>query len=134
MRPSGVTCVASTISSPAPDRARLPRCCVCQSVIEPLTALYWHIGEVTIRFDNSSVPMENEVNSLLPIVTPHRAADGKGILELPIHAAAAAGPPAADTEPIPLLAVYHAFGQIGEFTYQNFPVPHDELNILPLSK
>ena len=49
MRPSGVTAVASMVSSAAPDSARCPRWITCQSVAHPSTAEYWHIGAITIR-------------------------------------------------------------------------------------
>ena len=45
MRPMASTCVASVISKAAPDIDNDPRCCMCQSVGTPSTALYWHIGE-----------------------------------------------------------------------------------------
>jgi hypothetical protein len=50
MRPSGVTAVASTITSPQPPAARLPKCTKCQSFGMPSTAEYWHIGDIAIRF------------------------------------------------------------------------------------
>ena len=50
MRPSDSTAVASITSSAAPDSARWPRCTVCHSVAAPSTALYWHIGAMTMRF------------------------------------------------------------------------------------
>jgi hypothetical protein len=40
MRPSGTTPVASISIIDAPESARLARCCMCQSVIVPSTALY----------------------------------------------------------------------------------------------
>ena len=52
MRPSGTTADASTITSPAPPCARLPRCTRCQSVANPSCDEYWHIGETPIRFLN----------------------------------------------------------------------------------
>src|SRR5262245_7797184 len=73
MRPSGVTPVASTMTSPAPESAMLPRCTRCQSVIEPSMAEYWHIGETWIRFGNSSGPTLCGVKSL-----------GSGNLDVPL--------------------------------------------------
>src|SRR6516165_7127339 len=37
----------------------------CQSVMQPSTAEYWHIGAMTIRLVNSRVPTRNGVNSVL---------------------------------------------------------------------
>src|ERR1700681_2341364 len=50
MRPSRSTCVASRTSKPAPELASMPRCVMCQSLPTPSLALYWHIGETTMRF------------------------------------------------------------------------------------
>src|SRR5208282_730840 len=50
MRPWRSTCVASTTSSPAPEFASMPRWVMCQSSATPSLALYWHIGETTMRF------------------------------------------------------------------------------------
>ncbi len=52
MRPRASTWVASMMTSPAPETANLPRCIRCQSVALPSTALYWHIGDTTMRFCN----------------------------------------------------------------------------------
>src|SRR5215218_10727195 len=49
MRPSAVTAVASIVSSAAPDSARCPRWMTCQSVMQPSSAEYWHIGAMTMR-------------------------------------------------------------------------------------
>ena len=53
-RPNAITgvphAIASTITSPAPPTARLPRWTKCQSVGMPSCAEYWHIGETKIRF------------------------------------------------------------------------------------
>src|SRR5688572_4268958 len=64
MRPSGVTPVASTTNSPAPEQAKVPRCTVCQSVIEPSSAEYWHIGETTMRLGSVMPPSSIGVKSL----------------------------------------------------------------------
>ncbi len=50
MRPWRSTWVASTTSSPAPELASMPRCVRCQSLATPSFALYWHIGDTTMRF------------------------------------------------------------------------------------
>src|SRR5882672_7320656 len=64
MRPSGVTPVASTIISPAPEQAYCPRCCRCQSVMRPCSAEYWHIGDTTMRLGSVTPPSRIGVNSL----------------------------------------------------------------------
>src|ERR1019366_6500972 len=53
-RPAGVTAEASTITSPAPPCARAPRCTRCQSVANPSTDEYWHIGETPMRLAKST--------------------------------------------------------------------------------
>src|SRR5690349_14880590 len=50
MRPCRSTWVASTTSKPAPELASMPRCVRCQSLATPSLALYWHIGDTTMRF------------------------------------------------------------------------------------
>src|SRR6516162_2511627 len=42
----------------------------CQSVMQPSTAEYWHIGAMTIRLANSRVPTRNGVNSALMPTSP----------------------------------------------------------------
>src|SRR5918992_535073 len=64
MRPSRVTLVFSTTKSPAPEQAKVPRCTVCQSVIEPSRAEYWHIGETTTRLGSVMPPRSSGVKSL----------------------------------------------------------------------
>src|SRR4030081_33191 len=56
MRPSGGTPVASTIVNPAPEQANCPRCMTCQSVMEPSTAEYSHIGDTTTRLGSVMPP------------------------------------------------------------------------------
>src|SRR3954463_14851051 len=56
MRPSRVTCVASTMTSPAPEYARWPRWTKCQSLMLPSSAEYWHIGETTMRLGSVTPP------------------------------------------------------------------------------
>src|SRR5262245_20685054 len=64
MRPSGVTPLASTMMSPAPEQARFPRCMRCQSVMLPSTAEYWHIGEMLTRLGSVTPPSWIGSNSL----------------------------------------------------------------------
>src|SRR5260221_14789105 len=52
MRPMASTCVASMQNIEAPDSARLLMWVKCQSVAEPSSAEYWHIGETMMRFDS----------------------------------------------------------------------------------
>src|SRR5436190_6050279 len=63
MRPSRVTWVASTIIRPAPEYARCPRCTRCQSPMQPSSAEYWHMGEMTMRFGSVMPPTSIGVNS-----------------------------------------------------------------------
>ncbi len=65
IRPSGETAVASTITSPAPPTARLPRWTKCQSVGRPSSAEYWHIGETKTRLRNSTPPSFKGEKSVL---------------------------------------------------------------------
>src|ERR1700720_2125983 len=50
MRPRRSTWVASITSMPAPELASMPRWVICQSLPTPSSALYWHMGETTMRF------------------------------------------------------------------------------------
>ena len=53
MRPSGVTAVASVITSAAPPTALLAKCTRCQSFAEiRFRSKYWHIGDTTMRLAN----------------------------------------------------------------------------------
>src|SRR6266404_521343 len=65
MRPCGSTWVASTMTRPAPEFASMPRWARCQSVAQPSTALYWHMGETTMRLSNSTPPSLIGENSVL---------------------------------------------------------------------
>ena len=53
MRPRRSTSVISAITRPAPEFASMPRWLRCQSEATPSSALYWHMGETTIRFASS---------------------------------------------------------------------------------
>src|SRR4029077_20079009 len=53
MRPRRSTWVASITSMPAPELASMPRWVMCQSLPTPSSALYWHIGDTTMRFGTS---------------------------------------------------------------------------------
>ncbi len=50
MRPSGTTAVASVMTSAAPPTAREPRWTRCQSLANPSTLEYSHMGETAMRF------------------------------------------------------------------------------------
>jgi len=52
MRPRGSTAVASAMTKPAPPTARDPRWTRCQSVTNPSSELYWHIGLTPTRLRN----------------------------------------------------------------------------------
>ncbi len=67
IRPASSTPVASTISIPAPDIAKVPKCIACQSVALPSTAEYWHMGLTTIRLGSVTERSENGVNNWLVI-------------------------------------------------------------------
>src|SRR5882724_8630397 len=64
MRPSRVTCVASIIMRPAPLYESCPRWTRCQSFMQPSSAWYWHIGEMTIRLGSVTPPSWSGVKSL----------------------------------------------------------------------
>src|SRR6185312_11794153 len=67
MRPCGLTSVISHITSPAAPSDMLPRCMRCQSLAEPLSELYWHIGETTTRLGSVSPRMVRGENRTLAI-------------------------------------------------------------------
>ena len=62
---AGLTAVASTMTSPAPPTARLPRCTRCQSVGMPSGLEYMHIGETKILFLKRILRNVRGSNSLL---------------------------------------------------------------------
>src|SRR6185312_9664824 len=74
MRPAGSTAVCSTTSSPAPDSDNEPRCCRCQSLADPSSALYWHIGDTAMWFARVIPPRAIGSNKRLAgfINTPRR--------------------------------------------------------------
>src|SRR5947208_1788637 len=49
MRPCRSTSVISATTRPAPELASMPRCVRCQSEATPSLALYWHMGDTTMR-------------------------------------------------------------------------------------
>src|ERR1700682_5018885 len=55
MRPIADTAVASIVNIPALDCSSWPQCTRCQSVAQPSTAEYWHIGETTMRLASASL-------------------------------------------------------------------------------
>src|SRR6185437_1750771 len=75
MRPWRSTWVASTTRRPAPEFASMPRCVTCQSVATPSAALYWHIGEITMRLGTSSSARRMVENRAL-IRVAHMASAG----------------------------------------------------------
>src|SRR4029078_2544288 len=52
------------MTRPAPELASIPRWARCQSVAVPSSALYWHIGDTTMRLLNSTLPSLMGVNKL----------------------------------------------------------------------
>jgi len=65
IRPSGRTAVASMVSKAAPESTRWPRWIRCQSVMQPSTAEYWHMGAMTMRFASARSPTRKGVNNTL---------------------------------------------------------------------
>ena len=65
IRPSGSTAVASTQSRPAPESAKCPRWIMCQSVARPLSAEYWHMGEMIMRLGRVRLRSESGENNAL---------------------------------------------------------------------
>src|ERR1700751_1406793 len=65
MRPIASTCVASMQNIAAPDSARLLMWVKCQSVAEPSTDEYWHIGDTMMRFARLRPRKEIGVKSVL---------------------------------------------------------------------
>src|SRR3977135_3275061 len=55
MRPIADTAVASIVTIPALDCSNWPQWTRCQSVAQPSTAEYWHIGETTMRLASASL-------------------------------------------------------------------------------
>src|SRR5664279_2523382 len=49
MRPIADNAVASMVYMPAFDCRSWPPCTICQSVAQPSTAEYWHMGDTTMR-------------------------------------------------------------------------------------
>src|SRR5512147_670404 len=64
MRPSRATLVFSTTNRPAPEQAMLPRCARCQSLMQPSSAEYWHMGAMTTRLGRVTPPIWIGSNSL----------------------------------------------------------------------
>src|SRR3970282_900874 len=46
------------------EQAMRPRCTRCQSLMQPSSAEYWHIGDTTMRFGSVTPPIWIGVNSL----------------------------------------------------------------------
>src|SRR6185295_8796551 len=72
MRPTALTSVISVITSPAAPSEKLPRCIRCQSVAEPWSEAYWHIGDTTMRFGNVRPRMVIGENKALVMESPVR--------------------------------------------------------------
>jgi hypothetical protein len=70
MRPTRLTIVISVITRPAAPIEKLPRCWMCQSVADPSSDAYWHIGETTMRFASVNPRMvkgENRTDVIVAI-------------------------------------------------------------------
>src|SRR5579863_3039207 len=83
MHPSGSTAVASMVSRAAPERARWPRWIRCQSVMQPLTAEYWHIGAMTMRLRSERPPTFNGSNRQGPLMDASSARLGSPLYLTP---------------------------------------------------
>ena len=55
---------------PAPVIASIIQCCRCQSVAEPSSAEYWHIGATAMRFARSRLPTSIGVKRLADMAAP----------------------------------------------------------------
>src|SRR3954469_13587618 len=77
MRPAASTAVASKIRSDAPEFDSMPRCIMCQSVALPFSALYWHMGETTIRLAKVRPASSIGENSLLGMGCGSRCRDDR---------------------------------------------------------
>src|SRR6266849_6248319 len=72
MRPTGDTAVASIVNMPAPDCSSWPQCTMCQSVAQPSTAEYWHIGDTTMRLVSLSLRSVKGENRAMDMATQGR--------------------------------------------------------------
>src|ERR1700741_4732541 len=81
MRPPASTAVASIMTSPAPPTARLPRWTRCQSLANPSSHEYWHIGETAMRLRKTISRMASGVKrlgaSIYFFVARERASDAE---------------------------------------------------------
>ena len=73
MRPRASTAVASIITRPAPPTARLPRWTRCQSLANPSTEEYWHMGETAMRLRKVTSRTVRGVNKLALMFGPQRS-------------------------------------------------------------
>ena len=67
MRPRASTAAASVITRPAPPTARLPRWTRCQSVANPSTEEYWHMGETAMRLRKVTSRTVSGVNRFMSV-------------------------------------------------------------------
>src|SRR6476469_3955963 len=83
MRPCRSTCVASMTTSPAPEFASCPRWIRCQSLAQPSSAEYWHIGETAIRLGICNSASESGENNALLMMTSGKCAvrNGSALLD-----------------------------------------------------
>src|SRR5215468_9136903 len=68
MRPCRSTSVISATTRPAPELASMPRWVRCQSEATPSLALYWHMGDTTMRLASVRSASLIGENSALMIV------------------------------------------------------------------
>src|SRR5438128_6050304 len=66
MRPCRSTSVISATTRPAPELASMPRWVRCQSEATPSLALYWHMGDTTMRLASArSASLIGEKSALM---------------------------------------------------------------------
>src|SRR5689334_18089806 len=82
MRPCLSTWVASTITNAAPECAIMPRCMRCQSLAQPSSAEYWHMGETTMRLASSRPAKRMGMNKVLDMGLVRLWLDAGALLSL----------------------------------------------------
>src|SRR4029079_12063000 len=84
------------MTRPAPEFASMPRWPRCQSLALPSSALYWHIGETTMRLENSTLPSlmgANRLDMKIPWkFFEWRTSGAEPIIRARVSAASAAAP------------------------------------------
>src|SRR4029077_1383287 len=105
MRPIADTAVASMVNMPALDSKSCPQCTMCQSVAQPSTAEYWHIGETTIRLASASLRSLKGENRVLDMAMARFQLEENG---MPPCLVSTGGDESDDTHLVPLLRAQRA--------------------------